>query len=82
MQTKAPDATSVIRLIRFTLEPHNFALNTFQDFVSTYFKQERQCLCKYRLLKLLLGLKLGLHVRFFPRAGNATVQISSHCWRE
>ena len=28
------------------------------------------------------GLKLGLHVRFFPRAGNATGQISSHCWRE
>ena len=56
MQTKAPDATSVICLIRFTLEPYNFALNTFQDFVLTYFKQERQCLCNYRLLKLLLDL--------------------------
>ena len=30
----------------------NFNLNIFQDFVSAYFKQERQCLCNYRLLKL------------------------------
>ena len=28
-----------------------------------------------------LMLKLGLHVRFFSRAGNATGQISSHCRR-
>ena len=32
--------------------------------------------------KFHIYLKLGLHVRFFPRAGNATDQISSHCWRE
>ena len=42
-------ATSVIR---FTLEPCNFTLNTFQDFVFTYFKQEQKCECNYRLLKL------------------------------
>ena len=42
-------ATSVIR---FTLEPCNFPLNTFQDFVFTYFKQEQKCEWNYRLLKL------------------------------
>ena len=42
-------ATSVIR---FTLEPCNFTLNTFQDSVFTYFKQEQECECNYRLLKL------------------------------
>ena len=42
-------ATSVIR---FTLEPCNFTLNTFQDFVFTYFKQEQKCEWNYRLLKL------------------------------
>ena len=42
-------ATSVIH---FTLEPCNFTLNTFQDFVFTYFKQEQKCECNYRLLKL------------------------------
>ena len=31
-------------LIRFTLEPCNFALNLFQDFVFTYFDQKQQCL--------------------------------------
>ena len=41
-------ATSVIR---FTLEPCNFTLNTFQDFVFTYFKQEQKYECNYRLLK-------------------------------
>ena len=35
-------ATSVIR---FTLEPCNFALDTFQDSVFTYFKQEQKCEC-------------------------------------
>ena len=42
-------ATSVIR---FTLQPCNFPLNTFQDFVFTYFKQEQKCEWNYRLLKL------------------------------
>ena len=42
-------ATSVIR---FTLEPCNFTLNAFQDFVFTYFKQEQKCEWNYRLLKL------------------------------
>ena len=42
-------ATSVIR---FTWEPCNFTLNTFQDFVFTYSKQEQKCECNYRLLKL------------------------------
>ena len=42
-------ATSVIR---FTLEPCNFTLNTFQNSVFTYFKQEQKCECNYRLLKL------------------------------
>ena len=42
-------ATSVIR---FTLELCNFTLNTFQDFVFTYFRQEQKCECNYRLLKL------------------------------
>ena len=42
-------ATSVIR---FTLEPCNFTLNTFQDSILTYFKQEQKCVCNYRLLKL------------------------------
>ena len=42
-------ATSVIR---FTLEPCNFPLNTFQDFVFTYFKQQQKCEWNYRLLKL------------------------------
>ena len=39
-------------VIRFTLEPCNFTLNTFQDFVFTCFKQEQKCECNYRLLKL------------------------------
>ena len=45
-------------LIRFTLEACNFTLNIFQDFVFTYFKQERQCLCNYiyQHLKLILGI--------------------------
>ena len=42
-------ATSVIR---FILGPCNFPLNTFQDFVFTYFKQEQKCEWNYRLLKL------------------------------
>ena len=48
-------STSVIRPDTLYLEPCNFALSIFQDFVFTYFKQERQCLCNYRLLKLILG---------------------------
>ena len=32
-------------VIRFTLEPCNFTLNTFQDSVFTYFKQEQKCEC-------------------------------------
>ena len=47
-------ATSVIR---FTLGPCNFTLNTFQDFVLTYFKQEQKCECNYRLLKLFREIK-------------------------
>ena len=31
--------TSLYGLIRFTLEPRNFTLNIFQDFVLTYLKQ-------------------------------------------
>ena len=55
-QTKAL-MTSVYGLIRFTLESCNVTLNIFQDFVFTDFKQERQCLWNYRLLKSLLGIK-------------------------
>ena len=40
-------ATSVIR---FTLEPCVFTLNTFQGIVSTCFKQEQKCECNCRLL--------------------------------
>ena len=41
----AADATSVMR--PDTLEPCISTLNIFQDFVSTNFKQEQQCLCDY-----------------------------------
>ena len=57
-------ATSVIR---FTLEPCKFTLNTFQDFVFTYFKQEQKCEWNYRLLKLLRGInKAENHHLMFP----------------
>ena len=39
-------------VIRFTLGPYNSILNTFQDFVFTYFKQEQKCECNYRVLNL------------------------------
>ena len=58
LKINVADATNAMRLIRFTLEPCNFTLNTCQDFVFTYFKQEQQCLWNYRLLKILLGVKL------------------------
>ena len=32
-----------------------YTVNIFQDFVFTYFKQDRQCLCNYRLFKLSRG---------------------------
>ena len=41
-------ATSVIR---FTLEPCNFTLNTFQGFVSTCFKQEQKCESTFKLFQ-------------------------------
>ena len=57
-------ATSVIR---FTLEPCKFTLNTFQDSVFTYFKQEQKCEWNYRLLKLLRGInKAKNHHLMFP----------------
>ena len=57
-------ATSVIR---FTLEPCNFTLNTFQDSVFTYFKQEQKCECNYRLLKLFREInKAENHHLMFP----------------
>ena len=43
-------------LICYTLEPCNFTLNILQDFQFTYFKQERQCLCNYRLLKFFMDI--------------------------
>ena len=49
MQAKALNITAA--LIRFTLEPCNFSLSIFQDFVFTCFKQQRQCLCNYRFSK-------------------------------
>ena len=42
--------TSVIRLIRFTLEPCNFNLNIFQDFVLTYLKKDD---CFYKTIDFL-----------------------------
>ena len=57
-------ATSVIR---FTLEPCNFTLNTFQDFVFTYFKQEQKCEWNYGLLKLFREInKAENHHLMFP----------------
>ena len=57
-------ATSVIR---FTLEPCNFTLNTFQDSVFTYFKQEQKCERNYRLLKLFRAInKAENHHLMFP----------------
>ena len=57
-------ATSVIR---FTLEPSNFTLNTFQDFVFTHFKQEQKCECNYGLLKLFRVInKTENHHLMFP----------------
>ena len=57
-------ATSVIR---FTLEPCNFTLNTLQDSVFTYFKQEQKCECNYRLLKLFREInKAENHHLMFP----------------
>ena len=57
-------ATSVIR---FTLEPCNFTLNTFQDFVFTYFKQEQKCEWNYGLLKLFREInKPENHHLVFP----------------
>ena len=57
-------ATSVIR---FTLEPCNFTLNTFQNSVFTYFKQEQKCECNYRLLKLFREInKAENHHLMFP----------------
>ena len=54
-------------VIRFALEPCNFTLNTFQDFVFTYFKQEQKCECNYRLLKLFRGInKAENHHLMFP----------------
>ena len=43
-------------LICYTLEPCNFTLNILQDFLFTHFKQERQCLCNYRLLKFFMDI--------------------------
>ena len=65
LQTQAKVyATSVIR---FTLEPCNFTLNTFQDSVFTYFKQEQKCECNYRLLKLFREInKAENHHLMFP----------------
>ena len=57
-------ATSVIR---FTLEPCNFTLNTFQDFVFTYFKKEQKCEWNYGLLKLFREIhKPENHHLMFP----------------
>ena len=63
-------------LICFTLELCNFTLNIFKDFLFASFELERQCLCKYRLLKTyFLGkTKLkSLNVRYF------LLQIYRHC---
>ena len=43
-------------LICCTLEPCNFTLNILQDFLFTYFKQERQSLWNYRLLKFFMDI--------------------------
>ena len=56
-------ATSVIR---FTLEHCNFTLNTFQDFVFTYFKQEQKCDCNYGLLRLFREINKADHHLMFP----------------
>ena len=54
-------------VIRFTLEPCNFTLNTFQDFVFTYFKQEQKCEWNYGLLKLFREInKPENHHLMFP----------------
>ena len=56
----------LIRYACISCEPCNFTLNTiFQDFVFSYFKQERQCPYNYRLLKLLFGItKLKTFIMF------------------
>ena len=51
-QAKALIASVIRPYIPFTLEPRNFTLNLFQDFVFTHIKQKQQCLCNYGLLKL------------------------------
>ena len=57
-------ATSVIR---FTLKPCNFTLNTFQDSVFTYFEQEQKCECNYELLALFREInKAENHHLMFP----------------
>ena len=44
--------TSSIARDSFTLKRCNRPLNILQDFVFTYFKQQRQCLCNYLLFEL------------------------------
>ena len=45
-----------IRDTAIILEPCNFTLNIFQDFVFTYSEQERQYLCNYRLFRPFQGV--------------------------
>ena len=64
-------------LICYTLEPCNFTLNILQDFLFTYFKQERQCLCNYRLLKLFMDItKLKPNAEFLR---SFWLQKCRHC---
>ena len=51
-QAKVQMTTAIYGLIRFILEPKYFTLYTFQAFVFTYLKRQRQCLYNYQLFKL------------------------------